>query len=250
MTVTAEGQEYYEKALRILHNLEDIDACFNARRSKPRGQLRVDIGGSTARDILIPLLPDFFARYPDITLDLGVSDRPANLISDNIDCVIRGGPLADSSLVARLIGHATLITCATPAYLKAFGIPAYPDELRNGHRLVSYLSPQTGKPFPLKFERQGEKIEITSAHRIGVNESNAHLAAGLAGLGIIQTFSYSLSSILRQGDMVEILRDWRPAGYPFHLVYPQNRHVTQRLRVFIDWLVACFPARVAGESGT
>lgn len=92
VTVTAEGQEYYEKALRILHNLEDIDACFNARRSKPRGQLRVDIGGSTARDILIPLLPDFFARYPDITLDLGVSDRPANLISDSIDCVIRGGP--------------------------------------------------------------------------------------------------------------------------------------------------------------
>ncbi|MCJ7926036.1 MAG: LysR family transcriptional regulator [Pantoea vagans] len=252
VTVTAEGREYYEKALRILHDLEDIDACFNALRSKPRGHLRVDIGGSTARDILIPLLPDFFARYPDITLDLGVSDRPVNLISDNVDCVIRGGPLADSSLVARLIGHATLITCATPAYLKASGVPAYPDELRNGHRLVSYLSPQTGKPFPLRFERQGEKVEITSAHRIGVNESNGHLAAGLAGLGIIQTFSYSLSAILRRGEMVEILRDWRPAGYPFHLVYPQNRHVTQRLRVFIDWLVASFPERVAGEgeSGT
>jgi len=131
-------------------------------------------------------------------------------------------------------------------------VPAYPDELRNGHRLVSYLSPLTGKPFPLRFERQEEKIEIISAHRIGVNESNGHLAAGLAGLGIIQTFSYSLSSILRRGEMVEILRDWRPAGYPFHLVYPQNRHVTQRLRVFIDWLVARFPERVAGEgeSGT
>ncbi|WP_313678146.1 LysR family transcriptional regulator [Pantoea vagans] len=252
VTVTPEGREYYEKALRILHDLEDIDACFNALRSKPRGHLRVDIGGSTARDILIPLLPDFFARYPDITLDLGVSDRPVNLISDNVDCVIRGGPLADSSLVARLIGHATLITCATPAYLKASGVPAYPDELRNGHRLVSYLSPLTGKPFPLRFERQEEKIEIISAHRIGVNESNGHLAAGLAGLGIIQTFSYSLSAILRRGEMVEILRDWRPAGYPFHLVYPQNRHVTQRLRVFIDWLVARFPERVAGEgeSGT
>lgn len=180
------------------------------------------------------------------------TDRPVNLISDNVDCVIRGGPLADSSLAARLIGHATLITCAPPAYLKASDVPFYPDELRNGHRLVSYLSPQTGKPFPLQFERQGEKVEITSAHRIGVNESNGHLAAGLAGLGIIQTFSYSLSSILRRGEMVEILRDWRPAGYPFHLVYPQNRHVTQRLRVFIDWLVARFPARVAGEgeSGT
>ena len=86
-------------------------------------------------------------------------------------------------------------------------MPAYPDELRNGHRLVSYLSPQTSKPFPLRFERQGEKIEITCAHRIGVNESNAHLAAGLAGPGIIQTFDYSLSSILLQGEMVEILHE-------------------------------------------
>lgn len=247
VTVTAEGREYYEKSLRILHDLDDIDASFNLLRSKPKGHLRVDIGGSTAREVLIPLLPEFFVRYPDITLDLGVADRPIDLVSDNVDCVIRGGPLVDSSLIARNIGYATLITCATPAYLKAFGVPAYPDELRNGHRLVSYLSPQSGRPFPLRFERNGEKIEIKSAHRIGVNESNAHLAAGLAGLGIIQTFSYSLGALLQQGEMVEILRDWRPAGYPFHLVYPQNRHVTHRLRVFIDWLVDCFPARVAGE---
>lgn len=252
VTVTAEGHEYYEKAPRILHDLEDIDACFNALRQKPRGHLRIDVGGSTARDVLIPLLPDFFARYPDITLDLGVSDRPVDMISENVDCVIRGGPLADSSLIARLIGQATLVTCATPAYLKANGVPAYPDELRNGHRLVSYLSPQTGRPFPFRFERQGEKTEIVTPHRIGINESNGHLAAGLAGLGIIQTFSYCLMPFLQQGRMVEILQAWRPAGYPFHLVYPQNRHVTQRLRVFIDWLVACFPAKVAGEgeSGT
>jgi len=211
VTVTPEGPEYYEKALRILHDLEDIDACFNALRSKPRGHLRVDIGGSTARDILIPLLPDFFARYPDITLDLGVSDRPVNLISDNVDCVIRGGPLADSSLVARLIGHATLITCATPAYLKASGVPAYPDELRNGHRLVSYLSPLTGKPFPLRFERQGEEVEITSAHRIGVNESNGHLAAGLASRGL--SVSSGLSAKPARDATVTGLH--RLAGDPF-----------------------------------
>lgn len=186
VTVTPEGRDYYDKTARILRDLEDIDTSFNSVRSHPRGQLRIDVGGSTASDVLIPALPEFMARYPDIRIDLGVSDRPVDLISDNVDCVIRGGPLDNSSLLARQIGAATLLTCATPAYLKAFGTPAYPDELKNGHRLVSYLSPQTGRAFPLRFERDGEKCEIKVDHRIGVNESNAHLAAAWPGWGLFR----------------------------------------------------------------
>lgn len=245
VTVTAEGRDYYEKTTRILRDLEDIDTSFDAARVKPKGQLRVDVGGSTARDVLVPALPEFMARYPDIRIDLGVSDRSADLISDNIDCVLRGGPLDSSSLVARHIGNATLITCAAAAYLKQFGTPAYPEELKNGHRLVSYLSPQNGRAFPFRFERKGEKQDIKIDHRIGVNESNAHLAAAVAGLGIVQTFSYAARDALESGALVEILRPWRPAAYPFHVVYPQNRHVSQRLRVFIDWLLECLPARIA-----
>ncbi|WP_236175288.1 LysR family transcriptional regulator [Pseudomonas pseudonitroreducens] len=244
VTVTPEGQDYYAKASRVLRDLEDIDSSFNIARSKPRGHLRIDVGGSTARDVLLPLLPDFLARYPDIRIDLGVSDRSVDLIGDNVDCVIRGGALDASSLVARGIGQATMVTCATPEYLRQNGIPAYPEELRNGHRLVSYLSPQNGRAVPFRFERNGERSELKIEHRIGVNESNAHLAACVAGLGIIQTFSYAAAGALRDGTLVEILADWRPAPYPFHVVYPQNRYVTHRLRVFIDWLVQCFPAKV------
>ena len=215
-------------------------------RRWPRGHLRIDVGGSTARDVLVPLLPDFLARYPDIRIDLGVSDRSVDLIGDNVDCVIRGGALDASSLVARSVGQATMVTCASPEYLRHNGIPAYPEELRNGHRLVSYLSPHNGRAVPFRFERDGERIELKLEHRIGVNESNAHLAACVAGLGIIQTFSYAANAALRDGTLVEILAPWRPAPYPFHVVYPQNRYVTHRLRVFIDWLVECFPGKVAG----
>lgn len=245
VTVTPEGRDYYEKTARILKDLEDIDTAFNDARSKPRGQLRVDIGSSTASAVLMPVLPDFLARYPDIRLELGVSDRAVDLISDNVDCVIRGGPLDASSLVARAIGQATLVTCATPAYLKLFGVPAYPEELRNGHKLVSYVSSQNGRAMPFRFAQQGERIEIKAEHRIGINESNAHVAAGLAGLGIIQTFSYATAAALKDGSLVEILKKWRPAAYPFHVVYPQNRHLTHRLRVFIDWLVEVFPEQLA-----
>jgi DNA-binding transcriptional LysR family regulator len=133
VTPTPEGQDYYEKARRVLIDIEDIDTSFSAIKQQPQGHLRIDVGGSTARDVLIPLLPDFMRRYPDIRIDL-VADRPVDLISGNVDCVIRGGALGDSTLIARHIGNAEMVTCATlPDYLKQHGIPAYPEELRNGH---------------------------------------------------------------------------------------------------------------------
>ena len=245
VSVTAEGQDYYEKAGRLLRDLEDIDASFSAARGTPRGLLRVDVGGSTARDVLVPALPAFMARYPDIRIELGVSDRPVNLIGENADCVIRGGPLDDSSLVARHIGDATLITCASPGYLKAHGVPAYPEELRNGHRLVSYVLSSTGRAVPFRFRGDAGSVEIKGGHRLGINESNAHLAAAIAGLGLVQTFSYAAAPALASGALVEVLRAWRPALYPFHVVYPHNRHVTHRLQVFIDWLAEMMPGLLA-----
>ncbi len=248
VSVTAEGQAYYEKAGRLLRDLEDVDASFSAARGAPRGLLRVDIGGSTARDVLIPVLPDFMARYPDIRIELGVSDRTVNLISENVDCVIRGGALDDSTLVARHLGDTHLITCASPRYLKAHGIPAYPEELRNGHRLVSYLLPSNGRAVPFRFRGENGAFEIKAEHRIGINESNAHLAAAIAGMGLVQTFSYAAGAALRSKALVEVLQPWRPAPYPFHVVYPNNRHVTPRLRVFIDWLGQVLPPLLAGET--
>lgn len=244
VTVTPEGQDYYDQTLRVITDLEDIDASLNAARSKPRGTLRINIGSSTATDILIPALPDFIARYPDIIVDLGVSDNHVDLIGNHVDCVIRGGKLDNSSLVARSIGNAEMITCASPAYLKNYGVPAYPEELNNGHRLVSYVTHHNSRAVPFKFMKNNTLSEMKPEHRLGVNESNAHLAAGLAGIGIIQTFSYCAAPGLQSGRLVEILRDWRPPVYPFHVVYPQNRHLTHRLRVFIDWLVASFPVQL------
>lgn len=246
VTATPEGQDYYDKARRVLIDIEEIDTSFSQAKQQPQGHLRIDVGGSTARDVLIPALPDFIRRYPAIRIDLGVADRPVDLISGNVDCVIRGGALEDSSLIARHIGNAEMVTCATPGYLKQFGIPAYPEELRNGHKLVSYLSPVTGRAVPFRFTHENETRDINLVHHIGVNESNGHLAAAVAGMGIIQTFRYSAGALLEAGTLVEILDKWRPPHYPFYVVYPQNRHMTHRLMVFIAWLAEVFPAAVKG----
>lgn len=113
LSVTAEGMAYYEKTMRLMKELADIEGEFGATQRRPNGHLRVDTGGSLAWHVLLPALPDFLARYPSIRVDLGVSDRHVDLIADNVDCVIRGGPLSDSSLVARKLGTASWVTCAT-----------------------------------------------------------------------------------------------------------------------------------------
>lgn len=239
LTVTADGASYYQLTNRLIHQLEDIDQGFSQAQGLPRGKVRVDIGGSVATLLVVPALPDFFARYPDIQLDLGVSDRPIDLISERVDCVIRGGPLTEQSLAVRRLGEVSWSTCASPSYLQRYGIPTHPQEL-DDHLIVTYHSAATGRVLPARFQRNDERYQIEGKAILSVNESNAQLAAGVAGLGIIHTFSYTVKAHVERGELVPILRDWRPEAYPFHVLYPPNRHLSNRVRVFIDWLVERF----------
>lgn len=240
LTVTADGLAYYERASELLAELDDLDSSLASAQGRPRGRIRVDVGASLARIVIIPALPDFFARYPDIQVDMGVSDRPVDLISENVDCVIRGGPLTELSMAARSLGESTWRTCVAPAYLERFGLPSHPLELEKQHRMVSYHSARSGRVIPARFEREGQKIEIDSRGVLSVNESNAHLAAGLAGLGVIQSFNYTVQPHIECGELLPILEDWRPPAYPFHVLYPPNRHLSNRVRVFIDWMTQLF----------
>jgi len=240
VTVTPEGAAYYEKTARLLKELDDVDTSFGTVQSRPRGHLRVDTGSSAANLLLIPALPEFLARYPDIRIDLGVSDRHVDLIGDSVDCVIRGGVLTDLGLIGREIGRASWITCATPAYLRQHGVPADPEDLEQNHIVANYLSARTNRAVPMSFARDGKKVEFAGTRTVGVNESNAHLAAGLAGLGVIQTFGYIAQPHIDSGALVPVLAEWQPAPYPFHVAYPPNRYLSNRLRVFIDWLAERF----------
>ena len=240
VTVTPDGAAYYERTSRVLKELEDIDSSFASAHQRPRGRLRIDIGSATASCVLIPALPDFIAQYPDIRVDLGVSDRQVDLIGENVDCVVRGGNADELSLVARPLGRASWVTCATPDYLKQHGRPTHPDQLKSGHRIVSYVSARTGRVMPMRFQKGSERIEIGGLQGMGVNESNAHVAAGLAGLGVIQTFSFAAKDAIARGELLPILTAWQPDPYPFFLEYPPDRHMSQRLRVFIEWATERF----------
>ncbi|NRF72208.1 LysR family transcriptional regulator [Aquincola sp. S2] len=238
VTVTPEGAAYYERISRVLTEIDDIEA--DVTNAQTRGRLRVDVGSSLANRILIPRLPEFLARYPHILLELGVGDRPVHLIGEGVDCVLRGGELSDPSLVARRVAQMRYMTCATPDYLKRHGVPATPADLFDGHRVVSYFSSRTGRDIPPFYERDGERIEINGHAVIAVNESTAHLTALLTGLGVAQTFAFMAQPHVESGALVEILAGWEPPPMPVSVAYPSSRHVSAKLRAFVDWTVEVF----------
>jgi DNA-binding transcriptional LysR family regulator len=185
-------------------------------------------------------MPEFLARYPDIAVECGVSDRPADLVGDNVDCVLRGGPLMEPSLVARHVGDMRWMTCATPAYLERHGRPTHPTDLECGHVLAGYFYPRSGRMRPLLFERDGKRIEIPANPRVAVNDSAAHLASLRAGNGLGQVISFMVSASGAHRDLVPVLQDWQPAPLPIHALYPANRHLSTKVRVFIDWAAELF----------
>ncbi len=240
VTVTPDGAAYYERTSRLLNDLDDIEASMTNAQANPSGRLRVDVGSSVARLVIIPALGEFYRRYPDIRLDLGVSDRPVDLITDNVDCVIRGGDLVEQSLVARRIANLELITVATPGYLAKHGVPRHPHDLEDGHRMVNYFSARSGRPYPNEFLKDGERIEVAGSYQVAVNESNAHLAAVLAGLGIGESARFMAAPHLAAGELVELMPDWTRPPVPVHVVYPPNRHLSAKVRVFVEWAAEVF----------
>jgi LysR family transcriptional regulator for bpeEF and oprC len=242
VTVTPDGAAYYERTARLLNDLDDIEASMTNAQAKPSGRLRVDVGASMARLVVIPALPAFYERYPDIQLDLGVGDRPVNLISDNVDCVIRGGDLIDPSLVARRIANLDLVTVASPDYLKKHGTPTHPRELENGHghTMVHYFSSSTGRFHPDIFVKDGETIELLGKYKLSVNDTNAHTEALLRGLGVSQTAAFAAAPHIASGQLVHLLADWSIPPVPIHVVYPPNRHLSAKTRAFVDWAVELF----------
>lgn len=245
VSVTADGDAYYARAVRVLADLDDAETSLSAASASPRGRLRVDVPAPLASLVLVPALPDFHARYPDIQLDLGVSDRKVDLIDENVDCVVRGGELTDASLRARHVADLPLGVYAAPAYLARAGVPAHPAALEEPvHRVVGYRSSRTGSPLMSPMRRGDEVLRVQGRHVLSVDDGNAYLAAGIAGLGVLWLPQYMARLPLTRGELVPLFEDWQLEPMPMYVAFPPSRHVSRKLRVFIDWIVE----RLAGHA--
>lgn len=237
VNVTADGAAYYERVLRLLADMDDAETSLSSASALPRGRLRVDVPSPLARMIMVPALPAFHAQYPDIQIDMGVSDRTVDIIGENVDCVVRGGELTDLSLVARHIGDLQLGVYAAPDYLTRSGKPIHPLELEDTHhRIVGFLWARTGKAVPYAMHLGDERVTVQGRYVFSFDDGNAYLAAGLAGLGILWMPDYMAKAHVARGELEHLFDGWCLEPMPLYVAFPPNRHVSTKLRVFIEWV--------------
>ncbi|CAI2514254.1 D-malate degradation protein R [Serratia liquefaciens] len=237
---TLDGEAYYQRCLTILADIEDAEMAFAG--AKPRGLLRIDVHGTLARHFLMPELPDFLTQYPDIELFMSEGDRLVDPVREGIDCVVRVGKLKDSDMVARRLGELEEVTCAAPDYLQRFGTPHSISELE-GHRMVGFRSSASGTLMPLEFTVAGQTRQVTLPCTVSVSAAESLVAAARMGLGIIQVPRYHLRDSLDNGSLLPLLPQFPSTPMPVSLLYPRNRQLSPRVRVFIDWFSKVFAAR-------
>ena len=239
LSLTDAGERYYVSCRAILAGIEEAESAVSTDASAPSGRVRADMPGVIGRALVLPRLREFERRFPGIELVLGLSDRPADLIYDGIDCVIRTGALADSSLIARRVGQLRWITCASPRYLKERGEPENLSALAD-HQAVNYISNATGRPLDWRFTEGGETLTLTMPSRFSVNETEAYLQCGLEGLGLIQLSEFVARPYLETGRLKEVLTHARCSPVPVSIVYASGRNAGAATRAFVEWIAAIF----------
>lgn len=236
ISLTPDGTLYYDHCRRLLADIEAVESNFPGSAGQPRGCLRVDMTLSLARLVVLPRIKDFQSRFPDVELTLTASDRTVELVQEGIDCVIRAGTPEDSpTLVAKRIGAFDWVTCASPEYLAEHGTPQSLEDLAN-HQAVGYLSSRTARTLEWHFVINGETRSIRMRERLIVNDTDAYVACGLEGLGLIRAGSYMVQQHLISGRLKRVLNDYPSPAVPLSVLYPKNRHLSPTVRAFVDWV--------------
>lgn len=237
---TLDGEVYYQRCLAILDDVEDADGAFKGVR--PKGMLRVDVQGTLARHFLMPGLPSFFAKYPEIELSMSESDRWIDLVQEGVDCVLRYGNLPDSDMVARRVALIDRVTCATPGYLDRCGVPKDLDALAN-HQMVGTRLLSTGALTPFEFTIGTSTRSMVLPCLLSVTGPESFLAGVRLGLGLAQVPRFHIEDDMKDGKLVAVLADWPPPPVPVSLLYARTRHVSPRVRAFLDWAAHEFAIR-------
>src|SRR5579863_3287202 len=232
--LTSDGAEYLTRCQRILAELEAADEALRRTRQSVQGRLRVDVPVVFGRALLIPALPKFTARYPDLQLEVQFNDRVVDVISEEIDLVVRVGPVREPQLIARRVVSTRLLTCAAPEYLRTHGVPGAPEELRR-HKLVGYLHPDDRRPRRWLFQRGAQRRALTLACNVAFNSVEAQILAANRGAGVVQAMDLVVAEALASGKLQIVLPEWSAPGLPISVVCRRALRDSPRIRVFADF---------------
>jgi LysR family transcriptional regulator for bpeEF and oprC len=237
VTMTPDGAAYYTRAAAILAEVREAEEALSQRSVAPHGRVRVDAPTLIARSVIVPALPRFFASHPGIELALACNERHFDLLAEGIDCALWIGEVQEPNLVARRVGYLYFATCAAPSYIAAHGSPAHPRDLAR-YRCINRFSPGTGEAIEWVFSKAEERVRAVFAGHLALEDENSYVSAAEAGLGIAQMPAFVVKEAMERGALDLVLADWLAEPSALHVVYPQSRHLSRRVRAFVDWLAA------------
>ncbi|HEY9381700.1 MAG TPA: LysR family transcriptional regulator [Burkholderiales bacterium] len=238
LSLTPEGERFYERCRSILAALEDAENEVSRTRDRPRGRLRMTVFAPFGTHVLVPTLPRFLSRYPDVAVDLEVSDRIADLVAEGIDIAVRLGPLPHSTLVARKLCDVHRIVCASPAYLARAGMPTTPADLK-AHNCIVRSDLPAHSQWPFEGPAGRETVHVTG--NVSANNGETMLQLALAGMGIIRIVDMAVGDPFRRGELVPILGDRHISeSVPLHALYLQGRHRSPRVSAMLQFLLDSF----------
>jgi DNA-binding transcriptional LysR family regulator len=238
LSLTEAGQAYYERCARILADVDETEEAVSSLHAAPRGLLRVNAPMTFGMLHLAPAISAFMDRYPEMEIDLVLNDRFVDLIDEGFDLALRIGNLADSALIARKLAPCLRVACASPGYLARRGVPADPAALA-GHDTLLYSNIANADQWRLT-DREGFEHAVRVKSRLRVNNGDVLREAAAAGLGITLLPTFIVAEAIAEGRLKAILCDYRPLPTAVHAVYPHNRHLSTKVRAFVDFLAERF----------
>jgi DNA-binding transcriptional LysR family regulator len=234
VTLTEEGRRFHEQLRPLLDAVDEVATEVSGSSAKVTGRLRVNVDPWFARLVLAPRLESFVTLFPDVTLELTVSNHREEMMT-GMDIAVRFGPPGDSSLVARKLLETRILTVASPAYLVKHGTPGKPEDVAR-HECILFRDPQTGRPFPWEFQRRKQRVDVAVSGHITVDDPSSALNACAAGLGLFQSLELGLAAWLARGEVQQVLPDWSDERYPLYVFHPSRHLPPARVRAFLDFI--------------
>ncbi len=246
LSLTAAGSAFHERCARVLVEAEEAEQAVSSLQAEPRGVLKVNAPMSFGIQHLAPAIPEFMDRHPELTIDLALNDRMVDLVDEGYDVAVRIARLTDSSLIARRLAPSRRVICAAPAYLDRHGVPTRPDDLRD-HECLLYTYGLTGDEW--RWRDAGGSGAVKVKGRLKANNGEALKAAALAGLGLVLSPTFMVGDELRDGRLRMVLPQFADEQASLYAVYPHARHLSTKVRVFVDFLAARFGPRPYWDRG-
>lgn len=243
VSLTDDGRAYLDRCRRLLAEIEETESALKQTQSKPQGRLRVEIPTGLGHMYVTPALPGFSARYPDVKVVVTLGDRFVDLTEEEVDVILRVGELEDSTMVAKRIYDARFVTCAAPAYIARHGRPKTPLELAN-HNCLGYFSASLGRSARWNYRKAGRDMVHAPEGTLHTNNPEALIDLAEAGSGIVCMLETGVLRAIREGRLVPLLEDWESPIMPISVLYWPSRHLSAKVRVFVDFISEVFAKQV------